>query len=72
MPICQPVSETTGRPMASSAMLISATDCCSPVESSTSISRFEGRGLISRAFSMSSSVVSPCAERTTTTSCPSA
>ena len=70
-PACQPVSETTGRPIASSAMDISATDCCSPVESRTSISRLLGRGLSSRAFSMRSSVVSPWAESTTTMSCPS-
>ena len=70
-PTCQPVRDTTGRPMASRAMAMSATLCCSPVESRTSISRLLGRGLSSRAFSMRSSVVSPWAESTTTMSCPS-
>ena len=41
-----------------------AMEICSPVLRSISISRLEARGLISRAFSMRSSVVSPWAERT--------
>ncbi len=70
MPTCHAVSDTQDRPMASSAMAHSATEICSPVDSSISISRLEGRGLISPALAMRSSVVSPWAESTTITSFP--
>ena len=69
-PACQPVRETTGYPIASMAMAHRAQEICSPVESSMSISRLEALGLISPALAMRSSVVSPCAERTTTRLCP--
>ena len=53
------------------AIAISATDCCSPVESSISISLRLGLALISFAFAIRPSVVLPCADNTTTTSFPS-
>ena len=59
MPTCHAVRDTQGRPMASSAIAHRATDTCSPVDKSTSISRCEALGLISLAFSIKSSVVSP-------------
>ena len=68
--ICQPVRLTAGRCSFSSCIAMSATEICSPTVSSTSSSRLEGAGLISLAFSMRSSVVSPWAESTTTTSFP--
>ena len=69
-PACQPVRLVAWQPssfraMASSAMLIS-----SPAASSISISRAEGLWVISAAFAIRSSVVSPCADTTTTTSLP--
>ena len=67
IPACHPVREITGYPSASIAMAQRATDICSPVDSSISISRLEARGLISFAFSISSSVVSPWADNTATT-----
>ena len=59
-----------GIPIVSSAMAHSATEICSPVDSSISISRLEGLGLISSALAIRSSVVSPWADRTTMTSLP--
>ena len=53
------------------AIAISDTDTCSPVVSSISSSRFFAFGLIDPASSSSSSVVSPMADSTTTTSFPS-
>ena len=70
-PACQPSSETAGNPMFSIVIASSAAEICSPAVMSWSISRFEPFGLISFAFSIRSSVVSPCAETTTTTSFPS-
>ena len=46
-PACQPVSDTTGKPMLSMAMAHSAQEICSPVDSSISSSRLEAAGLIS-------------------------
>ena len=69
-PACQPVSDTTGKPMPSMAMAHRAQEICSPVDSSMSSSRLEAAGLISAAFSMSSSVVSPWADSTATTRFP--
>ena len=69
-PACQPVSDFTGKPIRSIAMASRDIEICSPVESRTSISRLEGLGLISPAFAIRSSVVSPCAETTTTTLFP--
>ena len=45
-------------------------EICSPVASSMSISRREAPGLISSALAIRSSVVSPWADRTTTTLFP--
>ena len=45
-------------------------ESCSPAESRTSMSRLDGLSLSSAAFSIRSSVVSPCAETTTTTWLP--
>ena len=70
MPACQAVRDTQGRPMASRAMAQRETEICSPVERSISSSRLEALGLISFAFSIRSSVVSPWADRTTITSFP--
>ena len=70
IPTCQAARDMQGRPMASRAMAHRATEICSPVESSISISRLEAWGLISSALAMRSSVVSPWAERTTITSFP--
>ena len=56
--------------MASRAMAHRATEICSPVDSSISISRLEALGLISSALAIRSSVVSPWAESTTITSLP--
>ena len=61
-----------GHPMDESAMLKSATLICSPALISISISRCEASCVISPALAMSSSVVSPWAETTTTTSLPPA
>ena len=58
-PACHPVRDTTGNPSASTAMAQRATEICSPVDKSMSISRVDAPGLISLAFSISSSVVSP-------------
>ena len=69
-PACQPVREITGQPIFSIAIASKEIEICSPVESNISISRFEAFGLISLAFSIRSSVVSPCAETATTTLLP--
>ncbi len=53
------------------AIAVSATLTCSPVESSMSISRAEGRSLNSWARSISVSVFFPIALTTTTTRFPS-
>ena len=66
-PTCHAHRLMTGRPMPSRAMAHRAMEICSPVLSSISISRLEARGLISLAFSMRSSVVSPWADSTTIT-----
>ena len=70
MPTWKALRDTQRRPRFSSAMAQRATLICSPVASSMSISRLEALGLISSALAMRSSVVSPCAERTTMTSFP--
>jgi len=59
-----------GLPRAWMAMAMRAMEICSPVARSMSISRAGGCSLISRASSMSSSVVSPRALTTTMTSLP--
>ena len=46
MPACAPVSETAGTPIAWSAIAVSAIVVCSPVASSTSISRSGGASMI--------------------------
>ena len=51
-------------------MAMSATDICSPLARSMSISRECGSSVISKARPSSSSVVCPRAETTTTTSYP--
>ena len=71
MPTCHAARDTQGSPMLSRAMAHSATEICSPVERSISISRLEAWGLTSSALAIKSSVVSPWAERTTMTSLPS-
>jgi hypothetical protein len=52
-------------------MASSAAETCSPEASSISISRLLGRWFTSAALAVRSSVVSPWAETTTTTSLPS-
>lgn len=69
-PACHPSKESTGHPMLSMAMASREIEICSPADRSISISRLLARGLSSFAFSIKSSVVSPCAETTTTTSLP--
>ena len=71
IPTCAAFRETALPPIALIAIAISATDCCSPVESSISISLRLGLALISFAFAIRPSVVLPCADNTTTTSFPS-
>ena len=68
--VIKAVREITGYPNFSIAIANSAMEICSPVERSISISLLEGLGLISAAFAIKSSVVSPCAETTTITSLP--
>ena len=62
--------ETAGTSKACIAMAIRAAETCSPVVTSISSSLFFALGLIVSARARSSSVVSPMAERTTTTSFP--
>ena len=69
-PIWAPVKLIAGTPRLSMAMAIRATLTCSPVESSMSISRAGGRSVISLASAISSSVVCPRAETTTSTWSP--
>ena len=66
MPACAPVSDTAGTFSACSAMAVSAMVCCSPVASSTSISRSLGSGMISLASLIKLSVTPLIAETTTT------
>jgi hypothetical protein len=66
MPACGPESEVAAIPRSCSAIARSATDCCSPVERSWSISRGEGLRATSRASEINLSVVLPIAETTTT------
>ena len=70
MPACEPVKLTASRPSVWMAMASSAQLMRSPVESSMSISRSGGRGVISWAMASSSSVVSPRAETTAQTLLP--
>ena len=70
IPIWAPVKLIAGTPSAWIAIAISATLTCSPVDRSMSISRAGGRSVISLASSISSSVVCPRAETTTSTCSP--
>ncbi len=70
MPACEPVSEIAWWPMSQIAIAQSAQEMRSPVDSSMSISRGEGRSEISFAWRIRSSVVLPRAESTTTTDLP--
>ena len=69
-PAWEPVKDCTFSPSACTAMATSELEMRSPAVSSMSISRAGGVGLTSAARSSSSSVVSPMAEQTTTTSLP--
>ncbi len=71
MPACEPVSERAYDPRSWIAIASSAALIRSPAVSSMSSSRGAGCGDTCRARSISSSVVSPIAEMTTTTSLPS-
>ena len=71
MPAWVPVIDTAGTPAACSAIDSRAIDTCSPVARSMSISRWGGFALIALARPVSSSVVWPMAETTTTSSLPS-
>jgi len=71
MPACEPVNERACSPRASMAIATSALEIRSPAVSSMSISRGGGAGDTCWARSSRSSVVSPIAETTTTTSLPS-
>ena len=71
MPAWEPVNEIALAPSAEIAIATSALLIRSPAVSSMSISRGGGAGLTCSARSSSSSVVSPIAETTTTTSLPS-
>ena len=57
-------------PSASMAIAHREQDICSPVDNSISSSRLDALGLISAAFSIRSSVVSPWADSTATTLFP--
>ena len=70
MPTCAPVMETAGCPNSCKAILNKAMVICSPVESSTSISRRLGLPEISWANLTKPSVVLPMADTTTTTELP--
>ncbi len=70
MPACEPVSERACIPWSWMAMASSAALIRSPAVSSMSSSRGGGSGETCSARSISSSVVSPIAEMTTTTSWP--
>ena len=71
MPACEPVSEIASWPRSWTAIAQSEFEIRSPTEMSMSYSRGCGRGEISWASRISSSVVSPIAERTPTTRRPS-
>src|SRR5581483_9721058 len=71
IPACEPVSEIASCPRSWTAIAQSAFEIRSPTEMSMSYSRGCGFGEISWASRISSSVVSPIAERTPTTPCPS-
>ena len=70
MPACEPVRLTASQPRRWMAMASRAQLMRSPALSSMSISRTGGLGVISRASSTSSSVVSPRAETTAQTELP--
>ena len=70
IPACEPVSEIASWPRSWIAIAQSAFEIRSPTEMSMSYSRGCGRGEISWASRISSSVVSPIAERTPTTRLP--
>ncbi len=72
MPLCEPVNEIAGAPRSCSAIASSAMETRSPVVSNMSISRRLGVGETCRASAISSSVVCPIAETTTTMSFPAA
>ena len=69
-PACEPVNERASYPRLWIAIASSAIEIRSPAVSSMSSSRPGGSGLTCWARSSSSSVVSPIAETTTTTSLP--
>ncbi len=69
-PACDPVNDRASAPSDSIAIATSALEMRSPEVSSMSISRAGGAGHTCSARSSSSSVVSPIAETTTTTSLP--
>ena len=66
IPAWAPVSETAGRPKACRAMALNAMVVCSPVASSTSISRSFGKGMISLASVIRLSVTPLMADTMTT------
>ena len=70
IPACEPVYEAARQPRAFTAIASSDIAIRSPAVSSMSSSRGSGVGVSSDAISRSSSVVSPIAETTTTTSLP--
>ena len=69
-PACDPVNDRAWAPRDSMAMATSALEIRSPAVSSMSNSRGGGAGQTCRARSSRSSVVSPIADTTTTTSLP--
>jgi hypothetical protein len=71
MPACDPVNDRACAPREWMAIATSAFDMRSPAVSSMSSSRGGGAGDTWSARSSRSSVVSPMAEHTTTTSLPS-
>ena len=66
MPACAPVRDTAGMPIASSAIAVSAMVVCSPVASSTSISRSGGWSMICLDSLIRLSVTPLIADTTTT------
>ena len=68
--ICEPVKLIAFWPVASIAIAMRETVCCSPVLRSMSISRLGGFGFNSSASAMSWSVCLPRAEQTITTCLP--
>ena len=69
-PACQPVRLMAETPSSCKAIVSREIEISSPAASSISISRWDGSEVISAALAIRSSVVSPCAETTTTTSLP--